>query len=62
MCVYNIKSKQIIKKAIANELCVDEREVFEFVLVYACDDIFVRRRSIRFFSCEIDVKISNVRS
>ncbi len=58
--MYNVKLKRLLNRAIAHELCVDESEVLEFVLVYVCDDVFVCRRQFRFFSCEISVEISNV--
>lgn len=58
--MYNVKLKLILNKAIAHELRVDEREVLEFVLVNICDDVLVRRRQFRLFSCEISVEISNV--
>lgn len=58
--MYNVKLKRLLNRAIAHELCVDESEVLEFVLVYVCDDVFVRRRQFRFFSCEISVEIPNV--
>lgn len=60
LSMYNVKLKLLLNKAIAHELCVDEREVLEFVLVNVCNDVFVRRRQFRIFSCEIGVEISNV--
>ena len=59
--MYNVKLKRLLlNKAIAHELCVDKREVLEFVLVYVCDDVFVRRCQFGFFSCEISVEIPHV--
>lgn len=39
--MYNVKLKLLLNKVIVYELRVDEREVFEFVLVNICDDVFV---------------------
>lgn len=58
--MYNVKLKLLLNKAIAHKLRVDESEVLEFILVNICDDVFVRRRQFRVFSCEISVEISNV--
>lgn len=58
--MYNVKLQQLLNRAIAHELCVDESEVLEFVLVYVCNDVLVRRRQFRFLSCEISVEISDI--
>lgn len=59
--IYNVKLKRLLlNKTIAHELCVDKREVLEFVLVYVCDDVLVRWCQFGFFSCEISVEISHV--
>lgn len=58
--MYNVKLKLLLNKAIAHEMRVDERKVLKFLLVNICDDVFVRQRQFRLFSCEISVEISNV--